>query len=88
MLLLTCPWCGPRAESEFSPGGQAHIARPVDPAALDDDAWGAYVFNRTNPKGRHAERWVHSHGCRRWFNVVRDTVSHEILAIYKPGERP
>ena len=88
MLLLTCPWCGPRAEAEFSPGGQAHIVRPADPAALDDAAWAAYVFMRSNPKGRHAERWVHSHGCRRWFNVLRDTVSHEILAVYKPGARP
>jgi len=25
-----------------------------------------------------AERWVHTAGCRRWFNVVRDTVTHEI----------
>jgi heterotetrameric sarcosine oxidase delta subunit len=88
VLLLTCPWCGTRAESEFSPGGEADIVRPADPAALDDAAWGAYVFSRKNPKGRHAERWVHSHGCRRWFNVVRDTVSHEIFAVYKPGERP
>lgn len=88
MLLLACPWCGSRAESEFSPGGQAHIVRPADPAALDDAAWGAYVFLRKNPKGRHAERWVHSHGCRRWFNVVRDTVSHEVIAVYKPGAAP
>ncbi|MDG2416820.1 MAG: sarcosine oxidase subunit delta, partial [Pelagibacterales bacterium] len=28
----------------------------------------------------------HDHGCRRWFNVMRDTVSDEILATYKMGE--
>ena len=43
-----------------------------------DAQWADYVFARTNPKGRHAERWSHSAGCRRWFNVVRDTVTHEI----------
>ena len=28
-------------------------------------------------------RWVHSHGCRKWFNCVRDTSTDEILEIYK-----
>ena len=29
----------------------------------------------TNPKGLHVERWRHVHGCGRFFNAVRDTVS-------------
>ncbi len=85
MLLIPCPWCGPRDEHEFAYGGEAHIARPLDPDALSDEAWADYLFMRTNPKGRHRERWVHSHGCRRWFNLARDTASHEILAVYKMG---
>ena len=36
----------------------------------------------------HRERWVHSLGCRRWFNVARDTVTHEIRAVYRMGEQP
>ena len=32
-----------------------------------------------NPKGPFAERWVHSAGCRRWFNAVRDTVTNEFV---------
>ncbi|MCP5151957.1 MAG: sarcosine oxidase subunit delta [Ectothiorhodospiraceae bacterium] len=88
MLLIECPWCGPRDEQEFGYGGEAHIVRPADPHALDDAAWGEYLFMRTNRKGAHRERWVHSEGCRRWFNVVRDTVSHEILAVYRVGEAP
>jgi sarcosine oxidase subunit delta len=31
---------------------------------------------------------VHQAGCRRWFNMLRDTVSHRIIAVYKIGERP
>jgi sarcosine oxidase, subunit delta len=31
---------------------------------------------------------VHGAGCRRWFNLLRDTVSHEILAAYRIGETP
>ncbi len=60
MLLIPCPWCGPRDEIEFRCGGEAHIARPADPAALDDAAWAEYLYMRANPKGILAERWVHA----------------------------
>ncbi len=86
MLLITCPWCGVREEHEFACGGEAHIVRPLDSHTLDDAEWADYVFMRRNPKGVQYERWVHNDGCRRWFNMARHTVSHEILAIYKVGE--
>lgn len=88
MLQITCPWCGPRAESEFSCGGEAHIVRPLDTDALDDKQWGDYLFMRKNPKGRHFEQWHHSQGCRRWFNAERDTVTYRFKQFYKPGEKP
>ncbi len=88
MLMIDCPWCGPRDESEFSYGGEAHIARPADPDALSDEEWADYLFHRANPKGLHREQWCHSHGCRRWFNALRDTVSYRIHAVYKIGETP
>jgi len=84
MLLIDCPWCGPRDETEFRCGGEAHIARPTDPGALTDAQWADFLFMRANTKGDYAERWVHSSGCRRWFNVVRSTVTHRISAVYKP----
>jgi len=85
MLLIPCPWCGPRAEIEFRYGGQAHVAYPADPETVDDTAWADYVFMRDNPKGPFAERWVHAAGCRRWFNVVRDTLTNEVSAAYPAG---
>jgi heterotetrameric sarcosine oxidase delta subunit len=88
MLLIPCPWCGPRDEVEFRYGGEAHIVRPVEPDAIDNTAWTDYLYIRANPKGVLAERWSHAHGCRRWFNLLRDTVSHRILAAYRIGERP
>ena len=88
MLLIPCPYCGPREESEFSYGGEAHIARPKEPETLSDEAWADYVFMVANTKGVHLERWVHGHGCRRWFNAARDTLSDEILAVYEMGEKP
>jgi sarcosine oxidase subunit delta len=85
MLLIDCPHCGPRPEIEFRCGGEAHIVRPADPSRVDDAAWADFLFHRTNPKGAHAERWLHVHGCQRWFNVVRDTASDRILATYAAG---
>ncbi len=86
MLRIKCPWCGERDQTEFRYGGQAHIARPANPAQADDREWADYLFYRDNPQGLHRERWVHAWGCRQWFNVARDTVTHEILQVYAMGE--
>jgi sarcosine oxidase, subunit delta len=86
MLLIECPWCGARDETEFRYGGEAHISRPQEPDRLSDAQWAAYLFMRNNPKGLFAERWIHVAGCRRWFNAIRHTVTHQIVAVYKPGE--
>jgi sarcosine oxidase, subunit delta len=86
MLLIACPWCGARPENEFRYGGEAHIARPRDPASVDEQARADFLYMRSNPKGVHYERWRHFHGCDRFFNCVRDTVSDRILATYRPGE--
>ena len=86
MLQIECPYCGTRPELEFRCGGEAHIARPEDPSALDDRAWAEFLFYRGNAKGGTAERWNHIHGCQRWFNGLRDTVSDRILKTYKIGD--
>lgn len=88
MLLINCPYCGPRPELEFRCGGEAHIARPARPAELDDRAWAEFLFYRTNPRGVHGERWLHMHGCGRWFNALRDTLSDQFVATYRVSERP
>ncbi len=87
MLRITCPWCGTRDESEFRFGGESHVERPG--LEVSDAEWADYLFNRENPMGLHYERWCHTYGCSQWFNVVRDTVTHEIHAVYKMGiEKP
>ena len=87
MLLIRCPYCDERrAELEFAYAGEAHIARPADPSAMSDKDWQYYLFIRTNPRGRHHERWRHIHGCGRFFNAVRDTVSDKFEVTYKAGE--
>lgn len=84
MLRLDCPYCGTRDEVEFRCGGEAHVARP-DPGVSDDE-WADYLFCRENSKGLYRERWCHVYGCGQWFNVARDTVTHEIYMIYEMGE--
>jgi len=88
MLLIECPWCGERDETEFHCVGEAHIARPLNTEKLSDEEWADYLFMRKNPKGLHREQWLHAAGCRRYFNVERDTLSYRINASYKIGAKP
>ena len=88
MLLIKCPYCGERDQSEFTNGGEAHVTRPKNPEQVTDREWAEYVFIRSNPKGIYYERWVHTHGCKKWFNAVRNTSTDEILLTYKIGETP
>ena len=83
MLLIKCPWCGEREETEFSYGGEAAIKRPLDPETLDDKQWADYLFMRKNTRGLFLEQWNHSLGCRQWFLVERNTVTYEITKTFK-----
>jgi sarcosine oxidase subunit delta len=86
MLLIDCPYCGQRPELEFTYGGQAHLVRPPDPSALDDQRWAEYLYMRGNAKGLQAERWRHARGCGRFFNALRDTTTDHFAATYRIGE--
>ncbi len=89
MFLIECPYCGLRDQIEFANGGEAHRVRPSATTATTDEEWAEFLFMRTNPKGALAERWIHAAGCRRWFNMLRNTATDEILVVYPIGaERP
>ena len=86
MLVIYCPYCEEmREEEEFSPQGQAHIQRPLNPEELSDEQWAKYLFFRKNSRGLYHELWLHAHGCRKYFNMTRDTVTYEIMETYKIG---
>ena len=88
MLLIHCPYCEDTLpELEFAYAGEAHIVRPQDPSALSDEEWRDFLFIRSNPRGLHAERWRHIHGCGRFFNAVRHSVSDKFIATYRAGEK-
>ena len=86
MLLIDCPYCGPRPELEFAYGGQAHIARPADPSKASDQDWLEFLYLRDNTRGMFAERWRHARGCGRFFNALRDTTTDHFVTTYKVGE--
>lgn len=81
MLLLTCPCCGVSGEeTEFHPGGEAHLKR-FGPGSSDED-FSDYLFQRRNTRGVHFERWRHIFGCGKWFHVARCTQTLEIFGSY------
>lgn len=89
MLLIDCPYCQEvRPELEFQYAGEAHIARPQDPSALTDEQWAEFLYVRSNTRGIQRERWRHTHGCGRFFNAARDTVTDAFVVTYKVGEDP
>lgn len=85
MLLIPCPWCGPRAQIEFTYGGDAGVVRPADPDAVSAGEWLDHVYLRDNPRGPHDEWWQHTSGCRAWVKVRRDTWTHRVLGSGPPG---
>ncbi|HEY5818192.1 MAG TPA: sarcosine oxidase subunit delta [Mesorhizobium sp.] len=87
MLLIRCPYCEEeRPELEFRHAGEAHIARATDLASISDEDFEKFFFIRSNPKGLIFERWRHVHGCARFFNAARDTVTDKFVVTYKAGE--
>ena len=85
-MRIPCPHCGPRDEIEFFYRGDATVSRPGPEG--DAEAFYLYVYDRRNPKGWHAEWWMHAAGCRQFFKLVRHTVTHEIRAALPPDATP
>ena len=79
MLLIPCPWCGERSQTEYRYVGEAR-RRPADLERLPQREWFEHVYHRRNPRGPHEELWQHVGGCRQFVKVVRNTATHEVLA--------
>ena len=74
MLLIPCPNCGDREESEFDYGGRS-VRQPDLHSNVD--AWHETVYLRQVPAGFVEEFWYHSAGCECWILVSRNPVTHE-----------
>ena len=88
MLKIYCPYCEEeRPELEFHCEGEAHIARPTNMAEISNEEFEKFFFIRENQKGVIFERWRHLHGCGRFFNAARHSVSDKFIKTYKAGEK-
>ena len=86
MLNIKCPYCGDRSQKEFAYGGDGTVKRPGLNQEVSDEKWDEFVYLRKSPRGKHVELWHHVAGCRQWFKVQRDTVTHEIFQSKKINE--
>ena len=84
-MRIDCPHCGSRPSEEFTYLGDATLKRPPSDSTAPEE-WFDYVYLRDNPKGRLAEYWHHSGGCRAWLVAERDTETHEIFAVVTARE--
>lgn len=77
MQLFSCPFCGPRDESEFAFGAEAGKARPEPAAEVSAQAWADHLHFDRNPKGPSREIWLHL-TCGEFFLMERDTMSQAV----------
>jgi heterotetrameric sarcosine oxidase delta subunit len=86
MMLLPCPWCGPRNVAEFHYVGEVRT-RP-DPGTATPGEWRDYLYLAANPRGPVTETWLHRMGCGQFFRAERDTATNEVLGVHKAGTAP
>lgn len=79
MILLPCPWCGPRDASEFSHLGETP-PRPA-PRTTTPAEWRGYLYLRANTRGWVVETWYHRMGCRKFVKVERHTDTNETRPV-------
>ena len=83
MILIPCPCCGPRDESEFTYGGPRRPF-PAISGAADLRDWHEALFDVPNPVGPLVELWYHTSGCETWVEVTRNSRTHEIIGCKLP----
>lgn len=85
-MRLICPLCGERDRREFYYSGSEDLLnRPSFEAPIA--AWDEMLHLRLNPAGVTRDLWYHEAGCGSWLVITRNTVTHEILAIQRVGNR-
>jgi heterotetrameric sarcosine oxidase delta subunit len=84
MLIVPCPWCGPRDASDMRYVGESR-PRP-DPSTVSPEEWRRYLYLRSNPAGVVTETWQ-CRGCRRYFVAERDTVTNRFVTSRPPAKQ-
>jgi sarcosine oxidase, subunit delta len=82
MILLPCPYCGPRNVSEFHYVGE--VSERPDANETGVEEWRAFIYTRNNPAGWTTETWFHRAGCRQHLVTERHTMTNEVRASRLP----
>jgi heterotetrameric sarcosine oxidase delta subunit len=82
MMQITCPHCGPRAQTEFVYERTVDSVVPI--YAAPEEAVKS-LFTRNNPRGVDDEIWRHTFGCRAWMVIRRHRVTNEITTVRAVG---
>ena len=80
MQQINCPWCGPRAQTEFEYLCDS-AAVETDFQSEDTEMALQRIFLRDDDIGFHHEIWQHALGCRGWLKVDRHNLTHEIRQV-------
>jgi sarcosine oxidase subunit delta len=83
VILLPCPFCGPRNASEFRYVGE--LSERPGPNTTSPEEWRTFLYVRANPAGWTTETWFHSAGCRQHFVAERHTVTNEVRSSRLPA---
>ena len=60
MQTFTCPFCGPRDETEFHFAAEAGKHRPEPAETTSDEAWADYLYMNAAPRGPARETFLSS----------------------------
>jgi heterotetrameric sarcosine oxidase delta subunit len=78
MQIFSCPFCGPRNETEFHFAGELGKVRPDTTQDVTSGDWASYLYAQRNEKGAVREVWMHL-TCSELFVMERDSVTMDVL---------
>ncbi len=81
MVIIECPHCGERNQSEFRYGGE-YNPRPANLMEVSDAAAADFIYMKDNKWGVQKEWWYHRQGCQAWFLAERHTRTNEVVKTY------
>ena len=83
MIVVPCPWCGPRNSADMRYVGESRPRPAVSTASPEE--WRRYLFMKKNPADWVTETWYCRAGCRRYFTAERHTVTNEFRTTRPPA---
>ena len=81
MVIIECPHCGERNQTEFRYGGE-YNPRPNNLMEVSDAAAADFIYMKENKWGVQKEWWYHRQGCQTWFMAERHTRTNEVVRTF------